>query len=507
MEMDYLTRAVEWSTDAVSSFVLEIAFLDEKVHYIAAGAALGLGFAWILLHVHIRAEPKLLQNVAQNLIKDTLFKTKQSLRTLQLENVELRTNKARVERELSDALTRASALRSELATSQQQQQQQHQQQQQQQQQPLSHTASSSLKMELANNSLESSVVEWKTRALRMESLLAGMEEHTEAELARMREEMLRKGGELERAQQATQLLQSQLDATNGKLAAVQTQNYLLQAELQVTSDKQFMPPNVAELIEKNAEMNEIKSKNAILVQENQASLSKISALRSSEQDLISAKKSQEMEIYSLRAENVRLRNQILASAKTADAQKDELDALTNRCEDLQRQVLRKEGSSANVAAANGGGYAGSIATGATTMFDSTVGVLSAPIVLLAGGMGAGAATPSQDAKLKVKKLGLAANAYEDDDEVVSPSGTSTPSKHSTKNDVCRTHEKLKQRDKTRAPPLSPRRDGGSSSTLFGGGGKDGETEESESGVLGTRMVALAGNGNKTPTKAKFAYVR
>jgi hypothetical protein len=373
------------------------------------------------------------------------------------------------------------------------------------QQQSSQTASSldsRLKMELANNSLESSVVEWKTRALRMESLLAGMEEHTETELARMREEMLRKDGELERAQQAVQLVQSQLDETNGKLAAAQTQNYLLQAELQVTSDKQFLQPNVAELIEKNAEMNEIKSKNAILMLENQASASKISTLRSNEQDLISSKKLQEMEIYSLRGENGRLRNQILASAKTADAQKDELDALMNRCEDLQRQVHKKGGSSSTAASA--GGYAGSIATGATTVFDSTVGVLSAPIVMLAGGIGAGVgpATPSQEAKLKVKKLGLAANVNEDEDEVVSPSGTSTPSKHSTKNDVCRTHEKLKQRDKTRAPPLSPRRDGGTS-TLFGS--RDGEAEEG--GVLGNRMVLLAGHGNKTPTKAKFAYVR
>lgn len=446
---NFLYPILDWSIDAL----LDVAFLDEAYHYTVLGVLIGIVLSVTVYMYQLAQPPSHLVDAAYIHIKSMLFKSEQNFKVLQREIEDYKNQKQRLERELSESLSRTSALKCSLTE-------------------LSSSPALTDHEGRTIPSLQASVLEWRTKACRLESLLSGLEERTEADHTRIQEEMLQRDAAMQEREQRVAHSKSLLEECTGKLAAANSKIYLLEAARIVYTNKALAADSSGE---SQDGLNGLRSSNQALMKE-------ITQLKAEIQDERAARMSCELDIVTMKNTINRMRGQVLSASNA----QSECVTLATRCEDLERQVKAKgrrkadgtgdaEGSELDAAS----GYLG-FSAGATSVLDGTIGFLSAPIVPMTNLLGITQSTEKTPAPQTT-------------DGISSPGGTVSSPTRASKSDVSRTHEKLRQKA-LMAAALSP--------------GKTKDPSAAQSGVLGAAMINLAqrldtaGNvgGSRTPVK-------
>jgi len=369
---------------------------------------------------------------------------------------ESKREKERLERELSGALTRGSALRRELV----EQSELRAAREEELSAAVSlQSRSAEVDQEIRSSNLQ--LAEWRTKASRFESLL-------ESAQSELRQNELVHESELERVRRELQLKCEQLDQATKELSLTNGRIFVLEE-------------NIKFMEERAGGMSDAVVKGGETQKERDRYRSELAASQQQLQDERAMKMSLQLDLTSVKNENVELRTRLAASTRQKESRDGDVASLTNRCEDLERQVKKKTASAKGGAGGGNGAESGemSYTDTAGAFVAGTFDLLSTPIKPFFG--------MSADDGGAIERTHSA--------DPLSPTPTRT-----NKEELVRTHERLKQkrRQGQQVPSLVGRTSDASSpqrqhpSDTSGG-----------SGVLGKTMLPLANLGPKTPLKSEF----
>lgn len=331
--------------EAWLDLVVEVAHLPAPVVFGTVGIILGATLCWAYIQHHNR---DFLDTSAslQKELADLIQKAKTAERVAEDE----RAMKRKLERDLASALDRGAAQKEDLNACKEQ---------------LQSTQSLEEKnclraavenVEIENQTLRASLSEASTKASRYESLLFCMEERAEGQQAELRERVSVLELKICDLESACAIRQTQLEEANAKLAAAATRACSLEAERTIYHEwrDREVSGKLTELIEATASLNDQKSQNVTLQQENKTLLAETKRLMTSLQDLHSANTSNEMDKRAAISENHKLRAHILEKSRAIQDSHENVTTLSNRCVDLERKLLKRNGGEADAGAETGG---------------------------------------------------------------------------------------------------------------------------------------------------------
>jgi hypothetical protein len=237
-----------------------------------------------------------------------------------------------------------------------------------------------------------------------------------------------------------------------------------------------------------SEISTIKSKIVLVTQEKLAAETVLADMKRTCEYEKAANMSAQLDLVTLRNENASLRNRLSAAKKEAESAGGNSVNLSNRCEELERRLVKKRDLVGDENEASSS-VAGSIMSG-------TMDLLSAPIIPvlpLLGMSTSGTLTPQ-------KSSSYSSGDYErDGNDSISPSGTVMSPVRSNKSELIRTHEKLRQKRSELGSVHTPPRSLSSTSPKRE---KSAQLARHSGGVLAQTVIPLS-KFTKTPTKSEF----
>lgn len=364
--------------------------------------------------------------------------------------IQAKREKERLERELAGALTRGSALRRELV----------EQAELRATREVELSAAVSLQSRLAEmdqeiRSINLQSAEWRTKASRFESLL-------ESAQTELRQNQLVHESELERVRRELQLKCEQLDQATKELSLANGRIYVL-------------GENIKFLEERAGGMSDAMVKGGETQKERDRYRSELAASQRQLQDERAMKMSLQLDLTSVKNENVELRTKLAGATRQKELNDGNVASLTNRCEDLERQIKKK---STPAKKRDGNGNDNVDESGEMSYTDTAGALVAGTFDLLS--------TPIKPFFGVTTDNGGAIERTRNADPL-----SLTPTRTS-KEELVRTHERLKLK-RQQGPSGLPSLVGRMSDTSDPGG----------SGVLGKAMLTLANLAPRTPSKSEF----